>query len=190
METDRTAKALQEHSSLFESAFRQQALQLRDLAGLVVEIFHRGGKVLLLGSGAMGSIAGLVANHFLHRLFLDRPLLPAVALCHDAALATSLARGGEGRQFFSRQLRALAAEGDLVLAFCGALRDEAVEEALAAARQMDCATAAVIQGKGEMEDSPAFVFRIETESAPRGLEAALFFGHLLVELVEGELFGI
>jgi D-sedoheptulose 7-phosphate isomerase len=41
-----------------------------------------------------------------------------------------------------------------------------------------------------MEEEPALVFRINTDSTPRGLEAALFFGHLLVELVEGELFGI
>jgi D-sedoheptulose 7-phosphate isomerase len=78
----------------------------------------------------------------------------------------------------------------MVLAFCDAHRDEAVEEALATARQMDCETAAVVQGKVTMEEAPAFIFEIETDSAPRGLEAALFFGHLLVEMVEGELFGI
>lgn len=190
MEKDRTTKALQEHSAVIEEAFRQQTGQMRDLARQVVEIFHRGGKLLLLGNGAMGSITGLVANHFLHRLSLERPLLPVISLCHDAVLATSLNRGGEGKQFFSRQLRAFAAEGDMVLVFCDAHRDEALEEALAAARQLHCETAAVVQGKGTMEEAPAFVFRIETDSAPRGLEAALFFGHLLVEMVEGELFGI
>jgi D-sedoheptulose 7-phosphate isomerase len=170
MEKDKTGRALNDHASLIEDTFRQQAGQMKDLARQVVEIFHRGGK--------------------LHRLSLERPLLPVISLCHNAVLATSLARGGESRQYFSRQLRALAVEGDMVLAFCDAHRDEALEEALATARQMDCETAAVIQGKAPMDESPAFIFRIETDSAARGLEAALFFGHLLVEMVEGELFGI
>jgi D-sedoheptulose 7-phosphate isomerase len=190
MEKDRVAKALQDHSSVIEEAFRQQTGQMLDLARQLVEIFHRGGKLLLLGNGAMGSITALVANHFLHRLSLERPLLPVVSLCHNAVLATSLGRGGEGKQFFSRQLRALAVKGDMVLAFCDAWRDEALEEALVTARQLDCETAAVIHGTATMEEEPALVFRINTDSTPRGLEAALFFGHLLVELVEGELFGI
>jgi D-sedoheptulose 7-phosphate isomerase len=190
MEKDKTGRALNDHASLIEDTFRQQAGQMKDLARQVVEIFHRGGKLLMFGNGAMGAISGLVANHFLHRLSLERPLLPVISLCHNAVLATSLARGGESRQYFSRQLRALAVEGDMVLAFCDAHRDEALEEALATARQMDCETAAVIQGKAPMDESPAFIFRIETDSAARGLEAALFFGHLLVEMVEGELFGI
>lgn len=190
MEKDKTAAALQDHSSVIEETFRRQSDQLRDLAQQVVDIFHRGGKLLLLGNGPMGSITGLVANHFLHRLSLERPLLPVISLCHNAVLATSLTRSGEGKQFFSRQIKALAAEGDMVLAFCDAHRDEAMEEALSTARQLDCATAAVVQGKGTMDEEPPFVFRIETDSAPRGLEAALVFGNLLVELVEAELFGI
>lgn len=190
MEKDKTAKALQDHSSVIEETFHEQAELVKSLARQVVEVFHKGGKLLLLGNGAMGSITTLVANHFLHRLSLDRPLLPVISLCHNAILASSLTRGGEGKQFFSRQLQAVASDGDMVLAFCDAYRDEALEEALATARQLNCRTAAVLQGKITMEETPALVFRIETDSVPRGLEAALFFGHLLVEMVEEELFGI
>jgi D-sedoheptulose 7-phosphate isomerase len=41
-----------------------------------------------------------------------------------------------------------------------------------------------------MGEPPDFLFHLETDSLARALEASLLFGHLLVELVESELFGI
>jgi D-sedoheptulose 7-phosphate isomerase len=79
----------------------------------------------------------------------------------------------------------------MLLVFGGPRREEALDEALAAAGQVGCGTAAVIQGRSESwRESPDFIFRLGTETVPRAVECALLFGHLLVELVEAELFGI
>lgn len=191
MKQERIVRAVQEHTALIGEAFAAQAPALTDFAQEVVSVFHRGGRLFALGSGAQGAVAIHTANLFLHRLALERPLLPAVALCHDAALATALTRDGHGHEYFARQLRALAGSGDAVLVFAGAGRDDAVEQALGAARQLGCVTAVVLQGRGEtLADPPDFLFRLETDSIPRAVEGALFFAHLLVELVEAELFGI
>ena len=81
----------------------------------------------------------------------------------------------------------MATGQDVVLAFAGAHREESLEEGLAVARQLGCGTAVVLQGKGEwLRDGADFLFRLETDSVPRAVEGALFFGHLLAELVEGE----
>lgn len=191
MQQDKIAKAVKDLSALLDEAFQQQAEQVSAFAKEVVEVFHRGGKIVLLGTGSLGAVANLVTNLFLHRLSLERPLLPAISLCHDVTLATALARDGHGRQFFSRQLQALAADGDVILAFGDARRDEALEEALVTARQLGCTAALLAHGPGEPPgERPDFLFRVETSSAARAVESSLFFGHLLVELVEGELFGI
>ena len=191
MGQERINRTLQEHTTLIGEIFTAQAAELAGFSREVVNVFHRGGRLLVLGSGPLGAIADLTANLFLHRLSLERPLLPALSLGHDAVLATALARDGLAHEFFARQLQAVAAGQDLVLAFGGSRREEALEGALAVAGELGCGTAAVLQGKGDsLRQPPDFLFRLETDSAPRAAEAALLFGHLLVELVEGELFGI
>jgi D-sedoheptulose 7-phosphate isomerase len=191
MGQDKIAKALQEHVTLLQEAFQRQANELAGFAKRVVDVFHQGGHLFVLGSGSLGAIANLVANLFLHRLSLERPSLPALSLCHDVTLATALARNRQERQFFAQQLKVMAGAGDVVLAFGDAYRDEALEEALDTARQIGCVTAALTQGKGEMAgEPPDFLFHLETDSTPRAVEGVLFFGHLLCELAEEELFGI
>ena len=191
MSREKIAKTLREHTAVLEESFQSQAEELETFARKVVEAFHRGGKILVLGNGAMGAVASHVANLFLHRLALERPILPALCLCHDVTLATALAREGQERQFFSRQLRAVAAEGDILLAFGDAHRDPGLEEALSAGLQMGCITALLVSGKDNGTDQQVdCLFRLITDSPPRAVEGALLFGHLLGELVEGELFGI
>jgi D-sedoheptulose 7-phosphate isomerase len=191
MGQERIDRTVQEHRTVIGEIFSTQAAELAGFSSKVVSVFHQGGRLLVLGSGPLGAIADLTANLFLHRLSLERPLLPALSLGHDTVLATALARDGRGHEFFARQLQAAATRQDLVLVFGGPRREEALEEALTVAGELDCGTAAVLQGKGELlREPPDFLFRLETESVPRAVEAALLFSHLLVELVEGELFGI
>lgn len=191
MGQERINRTVREHTAVIGEMFTAQAAELESFSREVVRVFHRGGRLLVLGNGPLGAIADLTANLFLHRLSLERPLLPALSLGHDALLATALARDGRGHEFFARQLRAAATGQDLVLAFGGPRREEALEEALAVARELGCGTAVVLQGRGEsLREPPDVLFRLETDSVPRAVEGALLFAHLLVELVEGELFGI
>ncbi|MEJ2698577.1 MAG: SIS domain-containing protein, partial [Desulfuromonadales bacterium] len=183
MSREKIAKALREHTAVLEESFQGQAGELEEFARKVVDVFHRGGKLLVLGSGAMGAVASHVANLFLHRLALERPVLPSLSLCHDVTLATSLAREGKEKQFFSRQLRAVAAEGDALLAFGDAHRDPGLEEALAEGIQMGCVIALLVSGKENGTDQQVdCLFRLATDSPARAVEGALIFGHLLAEL--------
>lgn len=189
MVSDRISRALREQNGLQES-FPLQAEALADFVGRIVDTFHQGGRLLIIGSGALGTIANLLASHFLHKLSLERPVLPVISICHDLALLASLERDGLSRQYLSRQLQVMATATDVVFALAGSSRDEALEEALATARQTGCATAVLRAGGDDVPgDLPDYLFRLTTESEPRALEGALFFGHLLCELIEGELFG-
>jgi D-sedoheptulose 7-phosphate isomerase len=188
---DKIANAVQAHVAMLEETVLDQKEDIAELARRLVEVFHQGGRLLVVGSGALGAVANHVANLFLHRLALDRPLLPALSLCHDVTLATALTRDGRPQEFFARQLRATAAPEDLVFLLGDAHRDEALEEALAVARSKGCLSAVLLHGKRDLlGDPPDFLFRLRTDAVPRAIEGTLFFGHLLCELVESELFGI
>ena len=184
-------QALHDHGVALESLTGSQAEAITTFAHAVVEAFTQGGRLLVAGGATLGPLANLVANLFRHRLALERPSLPAISLCHDLPLAAALQRDGQGAQFLARQLRLLAGEGDVLLAFGDGHRDEQLAEALTLARQLGCASALVAQGSGELAaEAPDFLFHIDTPSPARAAEGMLFFGHLLCELVEGELFGV
>ncbi len=191
MNKEKISRAIRDQATAIDQSFQAQTETLAALTRKVVETFHGGGRLLVVGNGALGAVAELTANLFLHKLSLERPLLPAISLSHNQPLAAALAREDQSREFLARQIRAVANRSDILLAYGDARRDEAIEEALSAARQAGCFTALVVQGKGEMTgDPPDLVFHLQTDSMARGIEATLFFGNLLCELVESELFGI
>ncbi len=191
MTQEKITDAIQQQTALLNDTFVRQADDLERFATQVVDAFNQGGRLLVAGTGALGAIANLTANLFLHRLSLERPPLPAISLGHDLTMASALARDGQSRQFFSRQLRIVATANDIVLLLADNSRDETLEEALNVTRQIGCTTAILRPDtdSGSTEDVD-FNFILKTDSAPRIVEGALFFGHILCELVEGELFGI
>ncbi len=190
MSPERVARSVRELCTSAE-ALNRQSEELVCFAKRLVETFNQGGRLLLIASGPLSGVADLVASRFLHRLTMERPLLPALSLCHDLSLAASLARDGQTDQFFVRQLRTVTSGGDILLALSDGQRDAGVREALAAARKLDCLTASLApKSQEEYEETPDFTFHLEPETPPRIAEASLFFGQLLCELVESELFGI
>ncbi len=191
MNRQKINKAVTEQGALLETSFLDQGPAMMTFVEQVVETFNQGGRLLVIGNGSLGTIANLIANLFLHRLSLERPSLPALSLGHDTTLVTSLMRDGQTRLYFSRQLRALATANDIVLVLSDGQRDDSLTEALAVAHQCGSKTTLLTLENAEIISEPVdFCFTLKTTSLPRATEGALFFGQLLCELVEGELFGI
>jgi len=164
---------------------------LEKFAHLLVEKFHAGQRLFIIGSGPLAALAALAANRFIYRLDLDRPALPAMALTSDAVLSTALGRDGQVDQLFARQLRTVASADDVVLALAGDEQDNVLRAGLLAASEVGCRTALLTSAQspllGEHVD---MVFVCDADSSARRDEAILFACHLLCQLVEAELFGI
>ncbi len=191
MSQDKIAAAVAQQIALLDPFLLTQKPVLNTLAEHLVATFHKGGRLFLVGSGPFGAIAGLIGQTFLHRQTLERPPLPAIALTNDAGLATFLAGDEQGGQLFSRQLRALANEQDLLLVLAGTNLTAADREALGTAQQLGCRTLLVASEQVELADIiPDISLSLPSDSLPRLQESALFIGNLLCSLVEGELFGI
>lgn len=190
---EKIEQALTENAALLQQLSASQRDELRQLAEWLVETFDAGGRLILAASGPMAVLVQFVAQHFVYRLELNRPLLPAVALGQDPALLAALVRQGEQSQLLVRQLQTLGAtERDLLLVFADGGYDEGLKGLLLAAQELGCATAALVHGAVEEHFSvlPDLVLRGETGSPARFAEAVLFIGNLLCELVEAELFGV
>jgi D-sedoheptulose 7-phosphate isomerase len=191
MYEEKIRRAIAEQQALLDPFFLSRGKPLAELAAHLTATFQQGGRLFLAGSGPFAAIAGLLGQQFLHRQTIERPPLPAMALTHDAGLATFLAAEGLENQLFSRQLRALANEQDTLLLLAGTTLCPAGREALATARQLGSRTALICAEHAELPETlPDRRLQLPTDSLPRLLEGCLFAGHLLCTLVEGELFGI
>lgn len=188
---DKIASAVVRQQALLDPFFLTQKTVLAEFAIHLTATFQSGGRLFLVGSGPFAAIAGLLGQQYLHRQTLERPPLPAVALTHDAGLATFLVADEQAAQLFSRQLRALAGDQDTVLLLAGTSLCPAGREALATARQIGCRTALICAEHADLPDPlPELLLLLPTDDLPRLLEGCLFAGHLLCSMVEGELFGI
>ena len=186
---DKLVKTADDQKFLLNEILVNHTQAIQDFSQEVVKAFHGEGRLLLMASGNLGTVATLVANLLTHRLAHDRPMLPAIDLCQNATLATSLIADNIGEQFFSRQLRAIARPGDIVLAFDDVRHDAAVREGLSTARDLDCRTAKLLLGSEHDGNDSDYLFCFPQVPPARGIEGAVFFGILLCELVEAELFG-
>ena len=191
MTQEKIARAVAELGTCLDESFLNHAEAIVDFAGQVVAAFHRNGRLFVAGSGPLVAVAELIADRFLHRLGFERPQLPAFALGTGTTLLQSLARDRVPRQAESRQLRVLAGSDDILLVIGDDSRDEGLPELLQAARQLGCVVAVLGPDRDQSGDNPADRrFVVNSDSPARLAEAALFFGQLLCELVEAELFGI
>lgn len=188
---ERIARSLREHGAALQESFLAQTAEVEICAERVTAVFHGGGRLLLGASPSLAPVAELTAQLFLHRLNFERPSLPAICLGRDATLAAALARDGQSKLLLARQLRACGGEADFFLGFGDLKPDPALSEAFSAARDLGCATALVLPARVNFDgEQPDLAFRLETAAPARVAELALFFGLLLCDLVEAELFGV
>nr|WP_320115174.1 SIS domain-containing protein [uncultured Desulfuromonas sp.] len=181
----------QDHNQCLEEGLALCADVLDPLAATLAESFAQGQRLLIIGSGMMSPIAAAVAQAFAYQLNTERPPLPVVCVEPGAGVRSALAATEDYGQLYSGALQAVAREDDQLLIFDGT-SDEAVTGAARTARDLDCAVTVFCAA-----DSARWA-NIETDSlvilpdaAPgRRAELLLFLGHVLCQMVEGELFGL
>src|SRR6516225_2944257 len=108
-------------SRLFESR-SDPARELAGQAGAVAEAchamavrFHRGGKLIVFGTGGPSADAQHVAVEFVHPVIVGKRALPAISLTTDVATLTGIAERAGVDAIFAHQIRFLADPADIAL---------------------------------------------------------------------------
>lgn len=110
--------------------------------------FHRGGKLVVFGTGAASTDAMHVAVEFVHPVIVGKRALPAISLTADVATITGIAaRDGIG-SVFAHQIRYLAGPADMALGICADGNDESVVRGLITAHEMGMLTIGLVGGDG------------------------------------------
>jgi D-sedoheptulose 7-phosphate isomerase len=190
MSESRIYSAYQHHSEALEQSLAINADRLETYAKSLAASFADGQRLIIVSSGQLAGVAATLSNAFLYRLEVERPALPVLALQQNIGLAATLGESGNFPCFYSCQLQAQANANDHVLFLdCG--ETDMMMGALKTASDIGCVTSVITCGNEETwkKNNTDLVIPLVTMSAPRGIEAVLFLGHLLCELVESELFG-
>lgn len=183
---DKSQYALTELSAAADALVNESMETLPEFVSVLAGMLGNDGRLLIAGTGEMGGVADLIAARFQHKTFIERPALPAISLTQNQPLMGLVSPA----EFFDRQVRVIARPGDWILILASGEDAASVAPLLSLASTAECRTALLFSGDPEScPVQPDFYFFLPAQSPMRRVELALFFGQLLCELVEEELFG-
>lgn len=189
---ERLAKNCLELSSRIEQLGEVQGEALIGIARELAEIFTRGGQLVLAGQGPLQAVAQQLATAFSHRLGFERPPLPAVALGCDPVFTAALLADQQEQDLLAREYRSHAERDHMLLLFCTSQPSPQIRQLVA---QIEDGRSLVVIGPEQNETlngerSPSLSLTLTDDAPARLAELSLICGHLICELVEGELFGV
>lgn len=174
-----------EHAVVMREAAVALAQPLAKASALLGERLAAGRKVMACGNG--GSAAS--AQHFVAELVCrfrdDRRALPAIALTADTMTLTAIGNDYGYRRVFARQIEAIGAQGDVLVALSTSGNSENVLEAVAAARATGCSIVALTGADGgKLAPHADIALRVPSRVVARIQEVHAVCIHAIAETLE------
>mgnify|MGYP000391822012 CR=1 FL=1 len=162
-------------------------------AGMImVQALLNGNKILSCGNGGSAGDAQHFSAELLNRYETERPSLPAIALTTDSSTITSIANDYHYDETFSKQVRALGNQGDVLLAISTSGNSRNVIKAIEAAVARDMPIIALtgkdggdiagLLGENDVE------IRVPSARTARIQEVHLVVIHCLCDIIDTTLF--
>ena len=182
---------LADHVSVFNRTVECAAVAIPETVDRLCACFRSGSKLLFCGNGGSAADAQHFAAEFVNRLHKERRALPALALTTDTSILTCIANDDSYERVFARQIEALGARGDVLVALSTSGGSANVLAALATARATGITTVGFTGALGarRMADQCDLVVVVASEDCARIQECHGFLWHVIADLVEQELFG-
>ncbi|MBR0653590.1 D-sedoheptulose 7-phosphate isomerase [Roseomonas arctica] len=158
-------------------------------ASLCTAALRAGGKILLCGNGGSAADAQHWAGELVARFHYDRPGLAAIALTTDSSILTAIGNDYGYERIFARQVEALGAKGDVLLALSTSGNSPNILAAVEAARAKGIAIVGFTgRGGGKMAVLCDLCIRIPSDITPQIQEGHEVLGHALCAIIEAEMF--
>lgn len=181
---------LEEHVGVVRRFIDECSEDVAECASVIVDTLKKGGKLLICGNGGSAADAQHIAAEFVGRYETERRALPAVALTTDTSALTALANDYDFSRVFARQVDALAAEGDCLIAISTSGSSPNIIEAVMAARNRGCRIIGMTGSKGKKLASLSdAAIMVPTERTARIQEVHITVAHAWCEFVDREFVG-
>ncbi|MEP6847690.1 MAG: SIS domain-containing protein [Acidobacteriota bacterium] len=181
-------RSLVQHIGVLEEILAGSSDRIEEIAEKLYATFEAGKKVLLCGNGGSAADAQHIAAEFVGRYETERRALPAIALTTDTSALTALANDYNAERIFSRQVEALAVEGDCLIAISTSGNSPNVIAAVMAARSRGC-TVVGLTGEGgkKLAGLCDMCFMAPSSRTARIQEAHITVAHIWCEIVDARI---
>jgi D-sedoheptulose 7-phosphate isomerase len=161
---------------------------IEECAALLSKTFERGNKVLLCGNGGSAADAQHIAAEFVGRYENERIALPAISLTTDTSALTALANDYDFERIFARQVEALGAKGDTLVAISTSGNSRNVISAVMKAREKGCNVVGLTGAGGKKLASLCDACVIVPSSrTARIQEAHITVAHIWCEMIDADV---
>ncbi|MFC1884365.1 SIS domain-containing protein [Thermodesulfobacteriota bacterium] len=180
---------LAESVKVKEEFIKKNTSNLMLIAEKIASAFTNDRKLLLCGNGGSAADAQHIAAEFINRFLLERPSLPAMALTTDTSVITSIANDYSFNEVFSKQVKALGMDGDILMAITTSGDSENILSAVRDARLQGMYTIGLLgKGGGKVAKMVDMALVVNSDVTPRIQEAHILAGHIICQLVDHILF--
>ncbi len=192
MDMEFIRRQLAESAAVKQKIAAECSAQIRDAIDVLLRGFRAGNKLLLCGNGGSAADAQHIAAELVVRMSMaGRPALPAIALTTDSSLLTA---GGNDIGFdnvFARQVEALGAPGDVLLAISTSGNSENVVRAAAAAKARGMKVVGFLgRGGGRLAPMMDVAVVVPSDDTQRIQEGHITIAHILCGAIEETMFGV
>ena len=165
---------------------------IAEAANYLVQCLLSNNKILSCGNGGSACDAMHFSSELLNRYQRERPSLPAIALTTDSATITSIGNDYDFNQIFSKQIRGLGQENDILLAITTSGNSANIINAVAAAHERNMRVIA-LTGKDGGNIAKALgphdlEIRVPCAVTAHIQETHLVIIHLLCDIIDQQLF--
>ncbi len=186
---EKILKSFKESISVKQQFVDENIDTIIEVSRILADTFNSGNKLILFGNGGSATDASHIAAEFVNRFKKERPAFPAIALNTDMAVLTSIANDYDYSDIFVRQLKALAQDGDAVIAISTSGNSPNVIKAMDVAKQKKLKTIVFTGAKGnKLAVKGNYVFAVPSHHTPRIQETHITLGHVLCQMVEELVF--
>lgn len=190
---DRVIENFNESVRIIQENTDALALSIESAANLITQSIFNEHKILTCGNGGSSADAQRFAAIMLNRYELPRPGLPCIALNANATTLTAIANDYQFADVFSKQLRALAQAGDILLAITSGGESHNIIHAIDAAHDRNVTVIALTGRDGgqvaDNLDPNDIEIRVPSWSTSIIKEIQLMVIHNICDLIDRQLLG-
>ena len=190
---DRVIENFNESIRIIQESSDALALGIESAANLITQAILDEKKVLTCGNGGSSADAQRFTAIMLNRYELPRPGLPSIALNANSTTLTAIANDFQFADVFSKQLRALAQSGDILLAITSGGESHNIIHAIDAAHDRNVTVIALTGRDGgqvtDNLDANDIEIRVPSWSTSIIKEIQLMIIHNICDLIDRQLLG-
>ena len=181
---------IEESIAAKEKLLRDEALlgTAAKVAGLCVEAYQRGNKLLICGNGGSASDALHMAGELVGRYQMERRGVSAIALNANAAVMTAISNDYDYDNVFSKQIAALGKAGDVLFGISTSGNSPNIVRAIQEAGKRQILTVGMTgRDGGQMRSCAEYLVDVPSDNTPRIQEMHILLIHTICGLIENGL---